>query len=141
MAGTAGATQAAPPASSGRLVGSSPRAAVGAAIPAIAGAALLVLLASPLALVEPLVVIAVALGLAAGFGARWGGGNATPRSHRRAIAVVVAVIAVALAEFVVWRLALAEGGVLPIVDYEVQVFGPVALLQPLSAGIAAWATA
>jgi hypothetical protein len=121
--------------------GSLARSAVGAVLPATAGAAILVVLASPLALVEPLVVVAVLLGLAAGLGARWGGGTATPRSRRRLIAVVVGVLAVVVAEFIVWRLALAEGGVLPFADYALQVFGPVAILQPLSAALAAWATA
>jgi hypothetical protein len=54
---------------------------------------------------------------------------------------VVALIAVAVAEFIVWRLALAEGGVLSLVDYEAQVFGPVAILQPVAAALAAWASA
>ena len=121
--------------------GSLARAAVGAIIPAGIGAAILIVLASPLALVEPLVVVAVLLGLVAGAGARWGGGTATPRSRRRLIAVVVGVLAVAVAEFIVWRLALAEGGVLPFADYALQVFGPVTILQPLSAALAAWATA
>lgn len=117
------------------------RAAVGAILPAAVGAAILIVLASPLALVEPLVVVAVLLGLVTGLGARWGGGTATPRRRRRLIAIVVAALAVAVAEFIVWRLALAEGGVLPFTDYMLQVFGPVAILQPLSAALAAWATA
>ena len=123
------------------LTGSAARAAVGAILPAAIGTTILVVLASPLALVEPLVVVAVLLGLAAGLGARWGGGSATPRSRRRLIGVGVAVVGVAVAEFIVWRLALAEGGVLAVVDYELQVFGPIAVLQPLSAALAAWATA
>ena len=123
------------------LTGSTARSAVGSLVPTAVGAAVLVTLAAPLAVAEPLVIVAVLLGLGAGLGARWGGGTATPRTRRRAIAVGVAVVTVAVAEFIVWRLALAEGGVLSFVDFEAQVFGPIAILQPVAAALAAWATA
>lgn len=121
--------------------GSLARALVGAIVPAAVGAIVLVVLASPLAVSEPLVVVALLLGLATGGGARLGGGGAVTVGRRRDLAVVVAVAAVAVAEVVVWQLALGEGGVLPFFDYQWTVFGPVALLQPLAAGLAAWATA
>jgi hypothetical protein len=121
--------------------GSLARAAVFAILAAAAGAAILVEVASPMALSEPLVLVAVLLGAATGLGTRLGGGTTVPVRHRRAIAVAVALMAVAVAEFIVWRLALSEGGVLGFVDYQLQVFGPVAILQPIAAGIAAWATA
>jgi hypothetical protein len=100
-----------------------------------------VLLASPLAVVEPLVVVALLLGLGTGVGTRLGGGSRVPVPRRRAIAVVAALAAVALAEVVVWQLALGEGGVLPFLDYEWLAFGPIAILQPVAAGLAARATA
>jgi hypothetical protein len=88
-----------------------------------------------MALSEPLVLVAVLLGAVTGLGTRLGGGTSVPVRQRRAIAVAVALIAVAVAEFIVWRLALAEGGVLGFVDYQLQVFGPVAILQPIAAGM------
>jgi hypothetical protein len=121
--------------------GSVPRALVGAVGPAAIGAVLLVLLGSPLALSEPLVIVAVLLGLGTGAGTRLGGGTLVPTRRRRAIAVVVALLAVALAELAVWQLAIGQGGVLPFLDYQGLVFGPIAVLQPIVAGTAAWATA
>jgi hypothetical protein len=121
--------------------GSVARALAGAAVPAVVGAALLVLLASPLAVVEPLVVVAVLLGLATGVGTRFGAGTSVGASGRHRIATVVAVAAVAITEVIVWQLALAQGGVLPFVDFQWQVFGPIALLQPFAAGLAALASA
>jgi hypothetical protein len=121
--------------------GSVARAVVGAVGPAAVGAGLLVVLGSPLAIAEPLVVVALLLGLAAGAGARLGGGSRVAVPRRRAIAVTAAIAAVAVAEVVVWLLALAEGGVLPFLDYQWLVFGPAAFLQPVAAGLAAWATA
>ena len=99
------------------------------------------LLASPLAVVEPLVVVALLLGLGTGTGTRLGGGSRVPVRRRRAIAIMAVLAAVVLAEIVVWRLALGEGGVLPFLDYQWLVFGPIAILQPVAAGLAAWATA
>ncbi len=121
--------------------GSFPRALVGAVGPAVVGAGLLVLLGSPLAVAEPLVVVALLVGLATGAGARLGGGSRVALPRRRAVAVAVALAAVGVAEVVVWRLALGEGGVLPFLDYQWLVFGPSAFLQPVAAGLAARATA
>ncbi|HEX7471871.1 MAG TPA: hypothetical protein VF323_02215 [Candidatus Limnocylindrales bacterium] len=117
------------------------RAFVGAVGPAAIGGLLLVLLGSPLAVSEPLVVVALVLGLGTGVGARLGGGTRVPVRRRRTIAIGAALIAVVVAEVLVWQLALGEGGVLPFFDYQWLVFGPIAVLQPIVAGSAAWATA
>jgi hypothetical protein len=132
-----GTETAAEPAPSGSLA----RAAVFAILAAAAGVAILVEIGSPMALSEPLVVVAAILGLATGIATRLGGGTLVPRRRRRALATAVALVAVGVAEFIVWRLALSEGGVLGFVDYQLQVFGPVVILQPVAAAIAAWATA
>lgn len=132
-----GTAAEAAPAASGSVL----RSVVGAVGPAAIGGALLVLFGSPLAVSEPLVVVALLLGLGAGFGARLGGGSRVPVPRRRAIAVAVALAGVAIAEIVVWRLALGEGGVLPFFDYQWLVFGPIALLQPFAAGLAALSAA
>ncbi len=116
-------------------------ALIGAIVPAVVGWAALVVLGSPLALAEPLALVALGLGVATGLGARRGGGTALERRRRRMLAVSVALIAVFVAEIVVWRLALAQGGDLAFPDYELQAFGPVAVLQPVVAGIAAWSAA
>lgn len=121
--------------------GSMPLALVGAVLPAAIGGGLLVLLGSPLAVSEPLVVVAVLVGLATGLGARFGGGDRVPVRRRRRIAVLAALAAVAIAEVIVWQLALGEGGVLPFLDYQWLVFGPVAVLQPIAAALAAWSAA
>lgn len=121
--------------------GSPAKALVGAIVPALVGGGLLVLFAAPLAVAEPLVVVALVLGLATGVGTRLGGGDRVPVPRRRAIAIGAALGSVALAEVVVWQLALGEGGVLPFLDYQWLVFGPTTALQPVAAGLAAWATA
>jgi hypothetical protein len=121
--------------------GSPARALLGAVGPAAIGCLLLVLLGSPLAVSEPLVIVALVLGLGTGVGTRLGGGSRVAPWRRRAIAVTAALASVALAEVAVWQLALGEGGVLPFLDYQGTVFGPIAVLQPIVAATAAWATA
>lgn len=123
------------------LSGSAIRASIGALGPAAIGGLVLVMFASPLAVSEPLVLVALLLGLGTGVGARLGGGTRVPVRRRRTMAVAAALGAVVLAELAVWQLALGEGGVLPFFDYQWLVFGPVAVLQPIVAGSAAWATA
>ena len=86
-------------------------------------------------------VVALMLGLGTGAGTRLGGGSRVAVRRRRTVAVGAALAAVVLAEIVVWQLALGQGGVLPFLEFQWQVFGPVAVLQPLAAGLAAWATA
>jgi hypothetical protein len=122
-------------------IGSLPRAAVFAILAAAVGAAILVEVASPMALSEPLVVVAALLGVATGIATRLGAGTSVPASRRRALALVVALVAVGVADFIVWRIALSEGGVLGFVDYQLEVFGPIAILQPIAAAIGAAATA
>jgi hypothetical protein len=121
--------------------GSLPRTVAGAALASLAGAVLLVVLASPLAVSEPLVLVALVTGILAGRGARWGGGRVVSRQRRRAIATVAVVLGIAAAQVAIWQLAIAEGGVLPLGEYLVAVFGPVAPLELIAGGAAAWATA
>jgi hypothetical protein len=121
--------------------GSFARAIVAAAVASLAGAGIVVILASPLALSEPLVLVALATGLAAGRAARWGGGGVVSGRVRRTIATSIVIAAIAAAQVVVWQLAIAEGGVLPLGDYLLAVFGPVAPLELVAAGLAAWASA
>jgi hypothetical protein len=121
--------------------GSLPRTVAGAALPSLAGAVLLVVLASPLAVSEPLVLVALLTGIVAGRGAKWGGGRVVSRQRRRAIATVAVVLGIAAAQVAIWQLAIGEGGVLPLGEYLVAVFGPVAPLELIAGGAAAWATA
>jgi hypothetical protein len=121
--------------------GSLPRALVGGAVPAAIGGVVLVAIGSVLAVSEPLVIVALLLGLVTGVGTRLGGGTRVPIGRRRTIAVAAALTAVGLAEVAIWQLALGQGGVLSFLDYQGLVFGPIAVLQPIVAGTAAWATA
>ena len=88
-----------------------------------------------------LVVAAAAAGWAVGTALRIGAGAALPPTRRRTVAVVVAIGAVALAQVVIWLIALSEGGVLSLPDYLAETYGVLVLGQALAAATTAWWTA
>jgi hypothetical protein len=119
--------------------GSVARAVLWATAAGIVGAAAIVVVAAPLALDTPLVVVGLLVGLAVGEGARRGDDSRIERPRRRAVAVAVALAAVAGAEVVVWQLALSEGGVLGFAPYLLDTFGPIVPLTAIAAlAAAAW---
>jgi hypothetical protein len=121
--------------------GSIVRVLVGAVVAGVVGGATLIVLASPLALSEPLVIVAGLAGIAIGLAARWGAGSIVNRTRAKRIAAVVAALTIVVVEVVVWQLALAQGGVLPLVDYLAETFGLVVPLELVAAVVGAWATA
>jgi hypothetical protein len=93
----------------------------------------MVLLAGQLAVSSGLLVMAVVIGRFVGLGLRTARGAITP-GRARAIALLVAVGGVAVAQLGIWLYARSEGGVLELVDYLAQAFG---LLVPLEIALAA----
>jgi hypothetical protein len=55
--------------------------------------------------------------------------------------VVLTVASVALGQIGIWRYALAEGGVLPLVDYLDEVFGPLVIVELVVGTVVAWVVA
>jgi hypothetical protein len=71
---------------------------------------------------------------------RLGAGTTLTSGRRRWLAAGLAVAGVLLGQIGLWLFARTEGGVLPIVDYLGQTFGPLVVLQIVAAGLAAaWA--
>ena len=121
--------------------GSVLRLFVAAFLAAVIGGALLIVLASPLAISEPLVIVAGLGGIATGLAARWGAGSVVSRSRSRRIAAAIAAVTVVIVQVAIWQLAIAQGGVLPLVDYLAETFGLAAPLELATAVVGAWATA
>jgi hypothetical protein len=102
---------------------------------AVAGAALIAILAGVFAVDVGLVVVAVVVGRFVGLAVR-GGGLATRR--RVSLAVTLALASVALGQVATWVYARSEGGVLGLLDYLGQTFGPLVPLELLLAAALAW---
>jgi hypothetical protein len=123
-----------------------PSASVGrglafATIAAIAGAAVTVVLGGIVTLTGGLIVVAIATGWAVGAGLRLGAGHHLVGGRPVRIAVAIALAAVALGQIGLWLYARTEGGVLPLPEYLLQVFGVLVLAQAVAAALAAWLTA
>jgi hypothetical protein len=85
-----------------------------------------------------LIVIAYFMGRVVGTLVKLGAGTTVSPSARQSIAMLVSVFWVAVAQILVWFVARSEGGVLPVVDYLYQTFGPLVPLEFLIGTLAAW---
>jgi hypothetical protein len=117
------------------------RGIVLAVVAAIVGAVVLVVLGGILAVSAGLVVIAAATGWLVGAGLRFGAGDLVAPRRRIVIAVALAVAAVVVAQLGLWQYGLTEGGVLPLVDYLSEVYGPLVPLEIAAAAALAWLAA
>jgi hypothetical protein len=85
-----------------------------------------------------LIVIAYFMGRIVGSLVKLGGGTAVSSTTRQSIAMLLSIFWIALAQVLIWIVASAEGGVLPVLDYLYQTFGPLVPLEFLIATFAAW---
>jgi hypothetical protein len=109
------------------------------AVAAIAGAVLIVVLGGAMAISAGLLVAAAAIGYAVGLASVAGAAGTLPGSGRPGIAAALAGLGVVLGQVGLWLFARTEGGVLPLIDYLGQTFGPLVPLELLLAvGVAWW---
>ena len=94
--------------------------------------------AGPLAFSAGLVVVGIFAGRMIGLTAKAGGGTAVTSDQRVVVALVTTVGWFVAAQVATWIYARNEGGVLPILDYLLQTFGPVVPLVAIAAVLAAW---
>jgi hypothetical protein len=128
-------------ADAGDAAASVARGVAAATVIAIVGAVVIVLFGGVLTVTDGLLVVAGFTGGGVGIGLRWGAGERLPRPRRLVIALILAVAAVGLGQLGVWQYARTEGGVLPLLDYLGQVYGPLALLEFATAAVLAWLAA
>jgi hypothetical protein len=122
--------------------GSSARALAWGVAAAVAGALVLVALAAALALSLGLLVVAAAVGRVTGLALRAGAGATFERGGRWGpVAAVLAVVAVAVAQLLIWLYARSEGGALGLVDYLGETYGPLVPLELAVAAVVGWWTA
>ncbi|MFL5679834.1 MAG: hypothetical protein ACJ77B_04470 [Chloroflexota bacterium] len=121
--------------------GSPARALAWGVAAAVAGSLVLVALAAALALSVGLVVVAAAVGWVTGLGLRGGAGATFERGRWGAVAAVLALVAVAVAQVLTWIYARSEGGALGLVDYLAETYGPLVPLELALAAVVGWWTA
>ena len=109
-----------------------------AAAVAVVGAAAIVYLGGVLAISAGLIPVAGGLGWAIGAALRWGAGEHLSKRSRVGAAIGLAIAAIALAQLGLWQFARSEGGVLPPLDYLLEVFGPLVPLELGAGTLLAW---
>ena len=103
---------------------------------ALGGAAIMVLLAGQLAVSSGLVIMALIIGRFVGLGLRMTRGALSP-GRARALAGVIAIAGIVIAQVGIWLYARSEGGVLELADYLGQTFGLLVPLEILLAAVVA----
>jgi hypothetical protein len=117
------------------------RGAAISTVAAIVGAVAIVILGGVFAITAGLVPVAGALGWAIAVGLGYGVGDHLTERRRVTAAVGLAIAAVALGQLGLWQYARTEGGVLPPIEYLLEVFGPLVPLQFGAAALLAWLAA
>jgi hypothetical protein len=112
-----------------------------ATIVGVVGAVAIVVLGGVLTLTGGLFAVAAVIGYATALALRVGAGSTIGERRRAYLALGLALVSVALGQLGLWLYALTEGGVLPLVDYLGEVFGPLVPIQAVIAGLVAWVTA
>ena len=133
--GAPGDAETEPPAPDRGSIGRSVAFAIGAALSALVVYAVL---AGPFAFTAGLVVVGIFAGRVIGLSARAGGGVAITSDQSVLIAIVTTIGWFVLAQVSAWVFARSEGGVLPIIEFLLDVFGPVVPLVAIASVLAAW---
>jgi hypothetical protein len=127
-----------PTADTAAPAGSIARAAGFAAPAAVVALIVYVVFAGPLAFSAGLVIIGIFAGRMIGLTAKAGGGREVASDARIVVALLITLIWFVAAQLATWLYARNEGGVLSILDYLLQTFGPVVPLVAIASVLAAW---
>jgi hypothetical protein len=107
----------------------------------LVGAAAMVVLGGVATVTTGLIVVAGAIGFGVAVALQLGAGGHLSPGRRIGLAVILTVASVVLGQIGIWRYALAEGGVLPLVDYLDEVFGPLVIVELVVGTVVAWVVA
>ena len=108
---------------------------------ALVGAAAIVVLGGVATITTGLIVVAGAIGFGVAVALQLGAGGHLSPGRRIGLAVGLTLGAIALGQVGIWQYALTEGGVLPLVDYLGEVFGPLVVVEFVVGAVVAWVAA
>ena len=112
-----------------------------ALVVALLGALAIIVLGAIATVTTGLIVVAGGLGFGVGQALRVGAREKLAPGRRIGLAVGLTLIAIALAQLGIWQYARAEGGVLPLIDYLAEVFGPLVIAEFAVGAVVAWLAA
>lgn len=131
--------RAAERASTGRTRPVSPgRGLAFAAVVEVVGAVAITVLGGVVTLTGGLLAVAAVIGWATAWALRFGGGTTIDDRRRAYLALALAVAGIGLGQLGLWLYGRTEGGVLPLIDYLGETFGPLVPIEAIIAAVVAW---
>jgi len=112
-----------------------------AAVVEIVGAVAITVLGGVVTMTGGLLAVAAVIGWATAWALRSGGGTTIGDRRRAYLALALAIAGIGLGQVGLWLYGRTEGGVLPLVEYLGETFGPLVPIQALIAGAVAWVVA
>ena len=112
-----------------------------ASVVAILGAAAVVVLGGALAVAAGLVVLAGATGWLVALVLKFGAADQLSRRRTVGLAIGLTLVAIALGQLGLWQYARTEGGVLSLLDFLAEVYGPLVPLEFALGAVLAWLAA
>ncbi|MFL5641932.1 MAG: hypothetical protein ACJ771_06285 [Chloroflexota bacterium] len=112
-----------------------------ALVVALVGALALVVLGAIATVTTGLIVVAGGIGFGVAIALQLGAGARLSNPRRIIVAIALTVASIGLGQLGIWQYGRAEGGVLPLVDYLGEVFGPLVIVEFVIGAIVAWAVA
>jgi hypothetical protein len=107
----------------------------------LVGALVLVVLGGIATVTSGLIVVAGAIGFGVAVALQLGARGRLSSRRRIVLAVGLTAGSIALGQLGIWQYGRAEGGVLPLIDYLAEVFGPLVVVEFVVGAVVAWAVA
>ena len=112
-----------------------------ALVVALVGALALVVFGAIATVTTGLIVVVGVIGFGVAAALQLGAGPGLSRRRRIVLAVGLTMGAIALGQLGIWQYGRAEGGVLPLIDYLAEVFGPLVIVEFVVGAVVAWVVA
>jgi hypothetical protein len=112
-----------------------------AAVVEVVGAIAITVLGGVVTLTGGLLAVAAIIGWFTAWALRFGAGTTIGDRRRAYLAFGLAVAGIGLGQLGLWLYGRTEGGVLPLIEYLGETFGPLVPIQALIAGAVAWVVA
>jgi len=107
----------------------------------LVGAVALVLVGGLASVTTGLLVVAGAIGFCVALALQIGAGVRLATRRRIGLAIVLTVASIALGQLGIWQYARSEGGVLPLIDFLGEVYGPLVPAEFAVGALVAWVAA
>jgi hypothetical protein len=107
----------------------------------LVGAVTLVLVGGVASVTTGLLVVTGAIGFGVALALQFGAGARLTTGRRIGLAIALTVASIALGQLGIWQYARSEGGVLSLIDFLGEVYGPLVVAELVVGAVVAWVAA